>query len=241
MMDQPIRVRPLVLGVVAALAAGASPAAAQQPLGARGVQAVNAPSGGVEITFTARAAALYRRVAGRRIIVRCQAVEPAGALLLPLDTAGELFSNRFAPQRRRPLRIRHAAGMRFDVCQLDVLRPRGSRRPRVSLSLPLTQAGAAYLEAKRLGERMIAVLLFVAGNGQDGAYPAASAVAADVPRLVVLATPADSPPPGRVGLYSDGARHVTVVGLTAAGVRLFIDADGGALTTNVPQVILAQG
>jgi hypothetical protein len=240
-MDHPIHARTLALGVVAALAV-ASPAAAQQPLDARGVQAVNMPSGGVEITFTARAAALYRRVAGRRVIVRCQAVEPAGALLLPLDTAGELFSNRFAPERRRPLRIRHAAGTQFDVCELDVLRPlRYPRRPRVSISLPLTQAGAAYLEAKRLGERMIAVLLFVAGNGQDGAYPAASAVAADVPRLVVLSAPADSPPPGRVGLYSDGARHVTVVGVTAAGVRLFIDADGGALTTNVPQVILARG
>ena len=64
-------------------------------------------------------------------------------------------------------------------------------------------------------------------------------MAAVVPRLVVLAAPGDSPPAGRVGLYSDGARHVTVVALTPAGARLSIDVDAGVLTTNVPEVVLA--
>ena len=109
----------------------------------------------------------------------------------------------------------------------------------VSLSVPLTQPGAAYLEARRIGERMVAVLLLTASLGRAGAYPAGSAVAAAVPRLAVLAAPGDSPPAGRVGLYSDGARHVTVVALTPAGVRLFIDADAGVLTSNVPEVVLA--
>jgi hypothetical protein len=82
-------------------------------------------------------------------------------------------------------------------------------------------------------------VLLTAPLGRAGAYPAAETVAADVPRLVVLAAPGDSPPPGRVGLYSDAARHVTVVAVTTAGVRLFIDADGGVVTTNVPQAVLA--
>jgi hypothetical protein len=228
----------LILAVVFALAAGA-PAAAQAPLEVRGVRAENAASGGVTVTFTARAAKLYRRVAGRRTIVRCQAVTGSGALLLPLDRADELFEDTTAPRKRRPLRIR--GSRRYDVCELTVLR-RGERRrikTVVSLALPLTPAGAAYLEARRLGNRMVAVLVFTASLGRAGAYPAAQTVAAEVPRLVVLGAPGDSPPPGRVGLYSDAARHVTVVGLTTAGVRLFIDADAGVLTSNVPEVVLS--
>ena len=129
-MHDPIRARTVALAVVALLAT-AAPAAAQNPaqsLEVRGVRAANAPSGGVTITFTARAAKLYRRIAGRRTIVRCQAVDASGALLLPLDRATELFEDRSAPRTRRPLRIRHAPGTRFDVCEISVLRPRGAAR-----------------------------------------------------------------------------------------------------------------
>jgi hypothetical protein len=241
-MDEPFRARTLALAMVAVLAT-AAPAAAQdaKPLEVRGVRAENAASGGVTITFTARAARLYRRVAGRRTVVRCQAVDASGPVLLPLDRADELFQDKRAARKRRPLRIRHAAGARFDVCELSVVRLRGDRRPRtlVSLALPLTPTGAAYLEGRRLGERMVAVMIFTANLGKAGAYPATQAVADIVPRLVVLAAPGDSPPPGRVGLYSDGARHVTVVALTSAGARLFIDADGGVVTSNVAGVVLA--
>ena len=110
----------------------------------------------------------------------------------------------------------------------------------LSLSVPLTQPGAAYLQAKRIGDRMVAALIFTASLGRGGAYPAAEAVAQVVPGLAVLAAPGDSPPAGRVGLYSDGVRHVTVVGLTTAGVRLFIDANAGALTSNVAEVVLGR-
>jgi hypothetical protein len=243
-MDVPIPACALALVAVAALATSA-PAAAQDaalPLEVRGVRAENAASGGVTITFTVRAATLYRRIAGRRTIVRCQAVDASGTLLLPLDRATELFDDTSAPRTRRPLRIRHSGRARFDVCELTVLRSRGRGRLRrvLSLTVPLTQPGAGYLEARRLGERMVAVLIFTASLGRAGAYPAAPAVAADVPRLVVLAAPGDSPPPRRVGLYSDGARHVTVAAVTSAGVRLFIDANAGVLTSNVPEVVLGR-
>jgi hypothetical protein len=233
----------LALAVATVLAA-AAPAAAQDSLEVRGVRAENAPSGGVTITFTARAAKLYRRIAGRRAIVRCQAVDASGPVLLPLDRADELFADRRAPRARRPLRIRGGTG-RYDVCELTALRSRGRGEGRtlrkvLSLAVPLTQAGADYLEARRLGNRMVAVVLLTASLGRAGTYSAAPEVAADVPRLVVLAAPGDSPPAGRVGLYSDGAQHVTVVGLTTAGVRLYIDANAGVLTSNVPQVVLAR-
>jgi hypothetical protein len=238
-----VRIRAFALAAVAALA-GSAPAGAQdadRPLEVRGVRAENAASGGVTITFTSSAAKLYRRVAGRRTIVTCQALEPAGALLVPLDRAGELFSDKAAPSTRRPLRIREAGGGRYDVCELTVLRSRRGRlRSVLSLSVPLTQPGAAYLEATRIGGRMVAALIVTASLGRGGAYPAAQAVAREVPRLAVLAAPGDSPPAGRVGLYSDGARHVTVVGLTSTSVRLLIDANAGVLTSNVPEVVLGR-
>jgi hypothetical protein len=107
-----------------------------------------------------------------------------------------------------------------------------------SLTLPVTPAGAAYLDAKRVGDRLVAALAVASGLGPDGHYPAAEDVV--VPGLVVLAAPTDTPPPRRVGLYSDAAAHMTVVATTADSRRLFIDADGGVLTSNVPELVLAR-
>jgi hypothetical protein len=52
--------------------------------------------------------------------------------------------------------------------------------------------------------------------------------------IVALASPADTPPPGSVGYYSDGARHAAAVVLSAAGRRLFVEVDADdVLRTNV--------
>jgi hypothetical protein len=104
--------------------------------------------------------------------------------------------------------------------------------------LSLTEAGSAYLDAKRVGDRLVAALAVASALGPDGHYPTAADVV--VPGLVVLAAPTDSPPARRVGLYSDGAAHMTVVGLTADGRRLFIDANAGVLTSNVAELVLAR-
>jgi hypothetical protein len=230
---EPIRVRTLAVAAVAASLTVATPAAAQQEV--RGVRAENAAGGGVTITFTSRAARLYRRIAGLRTFVRCQAVVAGGPLLVPLDRAGELFSARRAPLKRRPLRIRHAPGTRFDICKFTAVR--GLRTVR-SLALPLTAAGSAYLAAHRVGNRLVAALEVVSALGPDGHYPTVADVV--VPGLVALAAPTDSPPPRKVGLYSDGAQHMTVVALTPAGARLYIDANGGVLTSNVPELVLSR-
>jgi hypothetical protein len=229
----PCRVRTLAVAAVGASLAAAAPAAAQEEV--RGVRAQNAAGGGVTITFTSRAAALHRRVAGLRAIVRCQAVVPNGPLLIPLDRAGELFADTRTPRARRTLRVRHASGTTFDLCEFTALR---GTKPVRSLTLPLTPAGSAYLDAKRVGDRLVAAMAVASALGPDGHYPAAADVV--VPGLVVLAAPTDSPPAGRVGLYSDAAQHLTVVALTAAGQRLYIDANGGVLTSNVAEVVLAR-
>jgi len=226
-------VRPVAVLVVVASLAAAAPAAAQVEV--RGVRAENAAAGGVTITFTSRAAKLYRRIAGLRTFVRCQTAVPDAALLAPLDRVDELFAQRRLPLKRRALRVRHAPGTTYDVCEVSALRGQTAVR---SLTLPLTDAGVAYLAAKRVGNRLVAALEVVSGLGPDGRYPAAADVL--VPGLVVLAAPSDSPPAGKVGLYSDGARHITVAALTPGGQRLFIDADGGVLTSNVPELVLAR-
>jgi hypothetical protein len=154
---------------------------------------------------------------------------------VPLDRVGELFADTRTPLRRRSLRVRHAAGTTFDVCELTALR--GSKAVR-TVRLALTQAGTAYIDATRVGDRLIAALAVASALGPDGHYPAAADVL--VPGLVVLAAPTDSPPAGRVGLYSDAAQHITVVALTADGRRLYIDANGGVLTSNVAEVVLGR-
>ena len=55
-----------------------------------------------------------------------------------------------------------------------------------------------------------------------------------------LASPADTPPPGTVGYYSDGAEHAAAVTLSAAGRRLFIEVDADdVLRTNVARYLYA--
>jgi hypothetical protein len=226
----PSRARTLAVAAAAASLAGAAPAAAQEEV--RGIRAQNAAGGGVTFTFTAQ---VHRRIAGLRTIVRCQAAVPGSALLAPLDRAGELFADTRTPLKRRSLRVRHAGGTTFDVCELTALR---GLKPVRSVTLPLTAAGSAYLAAKRVGDRLVAVLVVASALGPDGRYPAAADVVA--PGLVVLAAPTDSPPAGKVGLYSDAAQHMTVAALTADGRRLYIDANGGVLTSNVPELVLAR-
>ena len=236
--------RRAVLGttIIAALVAP-SAASAQLPLEVRGVTAVNGSEGAVRITFSRDAARLYRRVAGRTLLVTCVRVAD-GPLLLREDRAGELVRTRTAPERRRPIRLR-GGGAAFDVCKLVAGRMTGRRSNRrfattLTLDVPLTQAGAVFLRDRRLGDRLVAALDLVAANGRDGRYPAFADVADVIPRLVQLATPDATPAPGAIGLYTDAAQHVTIVAVSVLGQRLFIDANGDTLSSNVPELVAGQ-
>jgi hypothetical protein len=51
---------------------------------------------------------------------------------------------------------------------------------------------------------------------------------------VQLSTPGATPPPKRIGYYSDGQEHIALVTLSASGKRLFIEESAGdVLSTNV--------
>jgi hypothetical protein len=51
--------------------------------------------------------------------------------------------------------------------------------------------------------------------------------------VVAMATPGDTPPPGKIGYFSDGAGHMAVATLSSAGRRLFIDIAGDVTSSNV--------
>lgn len=247
----PTGARRFVFGVaLMAACAGAAPASAQEPtlpLEVRGVRAESGGPGAVRITFSREAARLYRRrVAGRTLFVRCNVIDETAPLLLRRERAGELDRMITARDRRRPIRVRErGSSAAFDVCVLVAGRLRGLRRdPRftrtLSLTVPVTQTGALFLRERALGDRLVAALDVVAGLGRDGNYPTFAAARDVIPDLVELPAPDATPAPGRLGLYSDGAQHVTVVAVTLTGRRLFVDANGDVLTSNVPEVV-AQG
>jgi hypothetical protein len=248
----PVSARRVVVGgaLLAALAI-TTPASAQVPtlpLEVRGARVQSTGPGAVEITFTRAATRLYRRVAGRSLIVSCQRVDVGtGPLLLREDTTSELERTIPAPSRRRPIRLRQrGSSARFDVCKLVGGQLRGTRRnPRFvrafSIEVPATQTGALFLRERNLGDRMVAALDLVAANGRDGRYPTFSAVADVIPHLVELPSPDATPAPGALGLYSDGAQHVTVAAVTLLGSRLFIDVNGEILSSNVPEVVAGRG
>jgi hypothetical protein len=235
---------------MAALAISA-PASAQEPtlpLEVRGVRVESTGPGAVRIQFTRDAARLYRRIAGHSLIVSCQRVDqPTGALLLREDRASELEKTVAVPAKRRPIRVRkRGSSARFDVCKLVGGQLRGGRSnphfvTALSLRVPVTQTGALFLHERSLGNRMVAALDLVAALGRDGRYPLFSALADVIPHLVELPAPDATPAPGTIGLYSDGAQHVTVVAVTLAGRRLFIDANGEILSSNVPEVVAGHG
>jgi hypothetical protein len=218
------------------------------PLEVRGVRVQSTAPGAVRITFTQDAERLYRRVAGRSLIVRCERVDATtGPLLLREDRGSELARTITAPRKRRPIALRQpGSSARFDVCRLVGGSVRGGRRNprfvrRLSLWVPVTQAGALFLRDRSLGERMVAALDIIAALGRDGRYPAFAAASGVIPDLFELSAPDATPPARKLGLFTDAAQHLTVVAVTLTGRRLFIDANGEVLTSNVPEVVADAG
>jgi hypothetical protein len=106
-------------------------------------------------------------------------------------------------------------------------------------SVALTQKGAAYLDEDRVTQRMVSVLdaaAQYAHRDRAGEFPpAAKIVAAFARKVVALGSADDSPPTGVVGFFSDGGQHAEVVAISALRRRLFIDSNGGVLSTNAQE------
>jgi len=135
-----------------------------------------------------------------------------------------------APRRRGPIVTRIMP--RWDYCVVSMTRSDG---PDTTLTLslaliPLTQAGADFADDSRIASDIITSvdLLKSAGPHALGVQGLARRMGA-----VVLVSPAQSPPPGRLGLYSDGATHVYAAQRDHAGTLLFLEKDSETTRTNL--------
>jgi hypothetical protein len=220
-----------------------SAGAAQTPLPvgeADGVRLVR-ERGELVVVFTPRAQRLWRRVAGKRVDVACVEFLEGGT-----RSGGNLLR---APKRGR--RIRTGDGSRVDYCRvwLPARRVgRGGERQRrgrvLIVSIPFTQEGAVFLDEQLNAIGLIGILtiseLTAEEAGRKGYLTYAELIEAATDArpgarslFVELASPSDTPPPEKVGYYSDGAQHAAAVVLSASGKRLFLEQNGDVLHTNI--------
>lgn len=218
------------MGVALALLVGPSTSMAQAPLPvgeAHGVRVVR-EKGAIVVVFTRRAAKLYRRIAGRLVDVDCTDQQPgqpvpprAHAFLVP-HHPGEITEESSggvrmrAPRHRRRL-VTGDLTRGMDYCRVW-LAPRIVRRD-----------GARQRIQRRL---IVSVPLKISG------WPSYAQLIDQFPSgaragLASLAGPADTPPAGTIGYYSDRLDHVAVATLSRSNRRLFIELEADALHTNV--------
>jgi hypothetical protein len=238
-------VRSVITGVVAALLLVLvlpSAGAAQGPVPLRetdGVRIVR-ERGAIVVVFAKRAERLWKRVAGRRVDVHCTQLFE--------DGTGSGNNVVRAPKRGRRIPTGDLS-RGWDYCRVwleaRTVRRDGRRHRvprRLIASVPLTQQGTVFLDNQFNAFLLTALLtvseLVAEDRGREGfltpeelmqlANPQPGA-----PALVALPSPSDTPPPGAIGYYSDGAKHAAAVTVSAAGKRLFFEVNGDAVHTNV--------
>ena len=239
----------LCLSLVAliALAAPTQAQAVELPTGrAQGVKIVW--KDGQVIVFGKRAAGLYKKIAGRKVIVSCWHITEHGR------DGGD--NPMRAPVRGRVLetgdRVRD-----WDYCRVwraaRVVR-RGSTTLRQSraliVAIPLTQRGAVFLDEQVKAVGLSVLLMFARGDDQPsprGSFRDSASFVEEMEGvlrvswfwpgrhpLVALTTPDGTPPAGSIGYYGDGAQHAAAVTLSSSGRRLFLERKADdVLHTNV--------
>jgi len=241
------RLRPLVIPLALALIVGAADLGQAAPTA---TPALGTDGHGVRLVARGDPARLvvllspkrYRAVAGRRLTIMCAPVPPAtlggGAATGPRRNSrrvprppGGTAVRLHPPRRHTPLVTPLASGP--DWCTLShrvVLRNHIAIEGTVA-TVPLTTTGAAFLD-----ERQVAVRVIGAERVVALAPPLLGFSVRRVARTlhaVVLSSPAETPPPGRLGVYGDGRRHSYAAQSDRAGALLFWETDGGETRTNL--------
>jgi hypothetical protein len=243
--------RTALVTVLAALVITPTPASAATPLPvgeSKGVK-IERRHGTIVVTFTKRAAKLYRRLAGKRVGIWCTTLpDPDDIGIVGSGSGGSSYR---LPKRRRPIETGDAS-RNIDFCR--IWRPAhklGAHRAvarRLIVSVPLTQRGAVYLDELERAAGMLGLLTLAAevGGAEKNTYATHSRLVAWIERksgspprkLVELAQPSETPPAGSYGYYSDGVLHAAVVTLSAAGRRLFIEvATDHVVSTNIAEYL----
>jgi hypothetical protein len=173
-------------------------------------------------------------VAGRRIELRCTWLEPAR--LNGWRPWGAYTRRLRAPQRLHPLRLHRGSPAMPSFCSIWQIQP----VHRSLVDIPVTQDGAIYLDERRTFFALTDAAYNASSAAKDAGtttFPTAEQMVDEYSHsnsgtAVALATPDDTPPPGKLGLFSDGAHHFEAVKLTTPGRRMFYDINGDVLTTN---------
>jgi hypothetical protein len=244
----------IVVILVLLVAPSTGVAQTKLPVGeAHGVKIVRV-HGAIVVVFTDRAAKRYKRIAGRVVWVNCTGPlddEPAttgGDRAITGEAVGGVKMR--APKRGRRL-VTGDLTRGMDFCRVwlaaRTVRRHGERqriRPRLIVSVPLTQAGAVFLDEQSKALHLIKILIsasLVSEQEHVIGWPTYDLLW-DLgfrklgKRFVSLESPADTPPPGAVGYYSHG-RDVAVAILSRSGRRLFIEMADDVLTTNVASYV----
>jgi hypothetical protein len=224
---------------LALLAPATASAATDLPVGeSKGVRLV-VRDGAAVLIFSKSATRLRERLASRYAWISC--TELGGAFI----SVGS--GNLDAPGHNRRVRTGFGASD-SDFCRLYIRAHTIRRRHetvhvarRILVSIPITQAGAIYLDEESKALRMFRVSLiadFVQSDRKLPGHPTYAQLVETYPQItkvvVELAAPGDTPSDRRVGYYSDGHEHTAVVAVSTLGRRLFFElAADHVLSTNV--------
>jgi hypothetical protein len=234
----------LAIAVASAVWGGvaqADVAVAPLPLGTDGHGVRVVPRGRPARLAVLLSAKRYRTVAGHQVELDCSHVPRitlgGGTTTRALNgsaqaprPSGSASALRRAPRRRGPIATRLMP--RWDYCVLSVTRSDGPDSTLTTnlATIPLTQAGAEFADERRAALQVI-------GSVSVLQHPERHKLSvqrlARLTHAVILTSPAQIPPPGTLGLYTDGATHVYAARSDHAGTLLFLEKDGDVTRTNL--------
>jgi len=243
-----IRALCLTLLTFACVAPSANAAVADSILpfydAADGVRVVHRSSGEDVIRFDAKAAKIYKTIAGKTATIGCGAVfaEPEGEG--PLASTGfGVSSKERLPKRRGTVRLGISKAVEF--CSISTKKtkdeelcfpPERSSKLCVRVAVAVKPGGAAYLDERaRTIELAFSSSMLGVALTPDFKVPGATTLdkmrSLLGPDVVELATPEDSPPAGQLGYWTD-TKNFTMVVLLADGTRRFLRIQDGVFSTN---------
>jgi hypothetical protein len=189
------------------------------------------------IHFGAKAAKLYRTIAGKRVTVGCGTVTPEPAEG-PLSSTGFGSTGVTLSKKRTRLSLMRAS----EDSELCVIASKRTKSDRTCLPLSasdekqcarvivaMTDSGRAYLdEKKRAIELLVVPTIQALATGKD----AEKVNRVLAPYVVSLPDPDAAPPVGKVGYWTQGADAVYAA-MLANGTRVFYGLRGGVFSTNL--------
>ncbi len=216
-------------GSIESRAPDRDPGGRASPYRGKGVDTRDGVRGGfsgtrLTVRFTGRSAAAVHKVAGRRVLVSCVVRPPrtlfGGALRSPSPHTAVVR----VPRRGSTLTV--ALRGIGDVCGIVD----DGKGVATVLATATGRRWWADIQAVNLLDRLPDS--FAAPGGQ--AYLAPAAIVAGRKGLMAMTGPGATPPLGRVGVWTDGARRAVVTIKSASGRRLvMVDEGEGMLRTNV--------